>query len=182
MVLLLGLFLAAFGEGFKPFVFENYRWVQLAIGTTLIALAGLHLLGRTARLPLTGRVMDTGHQLWERVIRDPTRGGSFIYGAGFVLVGVGCTGPFLAAVAAYALGSGGFWTALSAFLIFASTMGGPVALVSILGTAASPTLARTLRRGGRQVQIVAGSLIVLVGATLVFASFTPGIFPNLLLK
>jgi len=61
-------------------------------------------------------------------------------------------------------------------------MGGLVTLVSLLGAASAPVLARTLRRGGRPIQIVAGSLIMLTGAALVYASFNPGFFDSLLLK
>jgi len=89
LVLLLGLLVAALGEGLKPYVREHFRWAQLAVGATLILLAGLHLLEQTARLPLVGRIMDKGHQIWEWVIRSPTPEGSFAFGAGFVLVGVG---------------------------------------------------------------------------------------------
>ena len=89
VVLMLGLAVATLGEGLKPFVRENFRWVQLAIGLILVTLAGLHMLDRTARFPFLGPIIDRGHQMWEQVLRNPSPGGSLIFGAGFVLVGVG---------------------------------------------------------------------------------------------
>ncbi len=89
LVVLLGLLVAALGEGLRPLVRAQFRWVQLAAGLALVLLAGLHLLGRTAHLPLMSRVMDSGQRLWEYTLRHPTPGGSFLFGGGFVLVGVG---------------------------------------------------------------------------------------------
>jgi cytochrome c biogenesis protein CcdA len=89
VVLVLGLAVATLGEGLKPFVRENFRWVQLAIGLILITLAGLHKLDRTSRFPFRGPIIDIGHQIWEHVLRNPSPGGSLTFGAGFVLVGVG---------------------------------------------------------------------------------------------
>ena len=61
-------------------------------------------------------------------------------------------------------------------------MGGIVFLISLLGAASGPVLAKSLRRYGHYVQVVSGWVIVLVGAALVFGSFNPGFFDSLILN
>ena len=70
---------------------------------------------------------------------------------------------------------------LSAFLIFAATMGLLVFLMSFLGASTGPALAIPLRVWGRRVQVASGAIIVLVGGALIYASTDPGFFNRLLL-
>lgn len=46
------------------------------------------------------------------------------HGLGYSAAGLGCTGPILAGLTVFALSTGGFGTALSAFVVFSATMGG----------------------------------------------------------
>ena len=71
---------------------------------------------------------------------------------------------------------------LSAFLIFAVTMGLLVFLMSFLGATSGPALAIPLRVWGRRVQVASGAIIVLVGGALIYASTNPGFFNRLLLS
>ena len=71
---------------------------------------------------------------------------------------------------------------LSAFLIFAATMGLLVFLMSFLGATSGPALAIPLRIWGRRVQVASGAIIVLVGGALIYASTNPGFFNRLLLS
>jgi len=71
---------------------------------------------------------------------------------------------------------------LSAFLIFAATMGLLVFLMSFLGATSGPALAVPLRVWGRRVQVASGAIIVLVGSALIYASTNPGLFMRLLLS
>ena len=77
---------------------------------------------------------------------------------------------------------GGFLLGLSAFLIFAATMGLLVFLMSFLGATSGPALAIPLRVWGRRVQVASGAIIVLVGLALIYASTNPGFFNRLLLS
>jgi cytochrome c biogenesis protein CcdA len=89
LVVALGIVVAIVGGGTKDLVAPNFRWVQLAVGLFLVTLAGLHLTGRTESLPLLGPVMGLGSRVWEGAVSRPTPRGSYLFGAGFVLVGVG---------------------------------------------------------------------------------------------
>ena len=77
---------------------------------------------------------------------------------------------------------GGFLLGLSAFLIFAATMGLLIFLMSFLGATSGPALAIPLRVWGRRVQVASGAIIVLVGGALIYASTNPGFFNRLLLS
>ena len=80
------------------------------------------------------------------------------------------------------MGVGGFVLGLSAFLIFATTMGLLVFFMSFLGATSGPALAIPLRVWGRRVQVASGAVIVLVGGALIYASTNPGFFNRLLLS
>ena len=89
IVLPIGLVVAIVGAGTKELVSPYVRWVQLGVGTFLVVVAVGHLLGKTQTLPLVGKVMGAGSQVWERSIGKPTSKGAFGFGAGYVLVGFG---------------------------------------------------------------------------------------------
>ena len=89
LVIALGILVAFVGSGTKGLIGPNFRWVQLGVGIFLVSLAVLHLAGRTERLPLVGPVMGLGSRVWEGALGNPTPRGSYLFGAGFVLVGVG---------------------------------------------------------------------------------------------
>ena len=89
LVIVLGIIVGLAGAGTKGLIAPNFRWVQLAVGLFLIGLATLHLMGQTTRLPLVGPIMGLGSRVWEGAMGRPTPRGSYLFGAGFVLVGVG---------------------------------------------------------------------------------------------
>ena len=89
LVVALGIVVAIVGGGTKDLVAPNFRWVQLGVGLFLVTLAALHLTGRTETLPVLGPVMGLGSRVWEGAVSRPTPRGSYLFGAGFVLVGVG---------------------------------------------------------------------------------------------
>ena len=89
LLIVLGIIVAVVGAETKDLIAPNFRWVQLGVGVFLVALAVLHLTGQTSRLPLVGQVMGLGSRVWEGALGKPTPRGSYFFGAGFVLVGVG---------------------------------------------------------------------------------------------
>ncbi|MCH8008866.1 MAG: hypothetical protein IIC91_08370 [Chloroflexi bacterium] len=90
LVIVLGIIVAFVGAGTKGLIAPYFRWVQFAVGLSLIGLAGLHLIGQTERLPLVGRIMTLGSRVWEGSMgARPTARGSYLFGVGFVAVGAG---------------------------------------------------------------------------------------------
>ena len=70
---------------------------------------------------------------------------------------------------------------ITAFLIFASTMGLLVFTMSFLGATSGPALAISLRLWGRRVQVVSGIIIIVVGTALIYSSATGGVLNRVLL-
>ena len=89
LLIALGIIVAVVGAETKELIAPNFRWVQLGVGVFLVAVAVLHLTGQTSRLPLVGQMMGLGSRAWEGALGKPTPRGSYLFGAGFVLVGVG---------------------------------------------------------------------------------------------
>lgn len=88
-------------------------------------------------------------------------------------------GPFLAAVAAFALSTGGFLTAFLAFLLFAATMGALMLAISLLVGASQNVALRQLRASSRAIQRVASVLLVLVGIGLIYFTLDAGTFQSI---
>ncbi len=88
-------------------------------------------------------------------------------------------GPFLAAVAAFALSTGGFLTAFLAFLLFAATMGVLMLAISLLVGASQNTVLRRLRGSSRAIQRTASVLLVLVGTGLIYFTLDAGTFQSI---
>jgi len=100
----------------------------------------------------------------------------YAYGADYVVVGIGCVGPFLAAVSAFALTTGGFLTAFLTFLLFAGTMGSLMLGVSLLVGASQNLLLKRLRSSTRSIQRAGSVLLVLVGIGLIYFTLDAGTF------
>ena len=75
--------------------------------------------------------------------------------------------PFLAAVAAFALSTGGFLAAFGAFLLFAAVMGMLMVAISVLVGASQNALLRRLRTHAREIQRVGSVLMMGVGIGLI---------------
>ena len=88
-------------------------------------------------------------------------------------------GPFLAAVAAFALSTGGFLTAFLAFMLFAATMGALMLAISILVGASQGVVLKRLRASSREIQRAASVLLVLVGTGLIYFTLDSGSFQSI---
>ena len=88
-------------------------------------------------------------------------------------------GPFLAAVAAFAMTTGGFLTAFLAFLLFAATMGALMLAISLLVGASQTAFLGRLRASSRAIQRAASLLLVLVGIGLIYFTLDAGTFQSI---
>ena len=88
-VMVLGIIVAIVGGGIKVVIAPYFRWVQLGAGLFLVIVAVLHLTGQTNRLPLVSPVVNAGSRLWDGAMGEPSPRSSFLFGSGFVAIGVG---------------------------------------------------------------------------------------------
>lgn len=93
---------------------------------------------------------------------------------------MGCTGPILAGLTVFALSTGGFNAALTAFVIFAGSMAGLMLLVSGLVATSQETLIRRLKASTPRIKQVTSILQVLAGLFNVFTALNVGLFVRLL--
>ncbi len=103
----------------------------------------------------------------------------FVYGFGYVSVGIGCAGPILSGLIIFALSFGGAVEALVAFLLFSATMAGLMIGVSLLVSASPSTLTR-LTHSGPRIKKLASLAQISVGIFLVLASYYNSLFVQLL--
>ncbi|MEE9285464.1 MAG: hypothetical protein V3V35_07040 [Dehalococcoidia bacterium] len=89
VILALGVLVAIVGGQTKDLIAPNFRWVQLAVGVILIGVAALHMVGQAGRFPLVGPITSLGSRMWQGALGKPTPRGSYLFGAGFVVVGAG---------------------------------------------------------------------------------------------
>lgn len=135
----------------------------------------------------TGRGLDF-HALEGKVAQAFTGNGGgsgkrlFTYGFGYTLLGIGCGGPILTGLVVFALASGGFLSALSAFTIYAGVMAVLMLIVAVLVSLSKESLLDQLRASTGTVKKASGVILAVVGLFLVLStvfvqSFTKIFFP-----
>lgn len=166
--LLLGLGIALLGAGLAQGLSvtgpQSNQWVQALRG---VVGAALLLLGigqwRGWNLKSYLAEVFAYRTRPEREGRRSPAANLYFYGLGYTAAGMGCTGPILAGLVVLALASGGFASALTAFLLFALTMGGLMLLVSTLVAASQESLIGRLKAAGPRIQSASSMALVLVG-------------------
>jgi cytochrome c-type biogenesis protein len=104
----------------------------------------------------------------------------YLYGLGYNAAGMGCTGPILAGLIVFALSSGGFSLALTAFLVFSLTMGALMLVISGLVAASQQTLVTRLKAATPKIKGVSSTLLVMVGVFNLYSAINLDLFLRLL--
>ncbi len=103
----------------------------------------------------------------------------FVYGFGYTAAGLGCAGPILAGLIVFALASGGFLSALLAFVIYSLTMSSLILIVSALvGLAEMKTIAR-IEEATPKIKNIAAVIQFLVGVFLIYSTYNVELFRRL---
>lgn len=111
-----------------------------------------------------------------------SKSGLFTYGFGYTLLGIGCGGPILTGLIVYAIVSGGFLSALSAFTIYAAVMAILMVIVASLVALSQESILTTLKSSTATIKKVSGVILTLVGIFLILSTifvreFTSILFP-----
>ena len=183
--LILGLIIAALGTGVGQSLSisgaEPSQLVRVFRGVVGLVLLTLGI-GQLFGWNLKPRFVDafTYHT-------RPQRGGGrgparslYLYGLGYSAAGIGCTGPILAGLMVFALSSGGFASALTAFGVFALTMGTLMLVISGLVAASRQTLITRLKAATPRIQSIASVLLILVGSFNIITALNSGLFLRVL--
>lgn len=185
--LVLGLIIAALGAGAGKSLSisssDPNQFVRIfrgVVGVILFTLGIFQLSGRT----LKPKFVDA-FAYRTRPQRGGTRSAAttlYLYGLGYNAAGMGCTGPILAGLMLAALTSGGSTSALTAFAIFALTMGSLMLTISILVAASRQSLITNLKAATPKINWLSSILLILVGlfnmyTALNLAQFVRVLFP-----
>jgi cytochrome c-type biogenesis protein len=141
---------------------------RAVVGIALLALGFSQLAGWN----LKPKIADS-LAFWTRPQRQSYRRSEtslFLYGLGYNAAGMGCTGPILAGLAIASLASGGFASALSAFFIFALTMGALMLLISLFVGASRQQLIQQLKIAGPRIRTISALAMVAVGIFQLYTS------------
>ena len=91
-----------------------------------------------------------------------------MYGFGYTLAGIGCSGGILASLIFFALTNGGLATVLTAFAIYAITMSSLMAIVSALSLNSSGILIHKMKVSSPKIKKVSGIVLVVVGLIIIY--------------
>lgn len=180
--LLIGLLGLGFGESFG-LAGDSPSFVVLiargAIGFLLIILGYSHATGRGLQFgflnPLIQRITGSKNLQQARGSRK-----FYWYGFFYPLIGIGCGGPILAALSAYAISLGGIAQILTAFFIYSLVMGALMVFVSLLVAYSKVQLLDSLKGAIGPIKKTSGILLVVVGIFLVLSSIFVKTFVGIL--
>ncbi|MGH9053267.1 MAG: cytochrome c biogenesis CcdA family protein [Acidimicrobiia bacterium] len=154
-------FLVVFGV-VGALVTVGLRWV-----ITLVPWAAL-LIG--AGLVLLGLAMLAGYQPVARLpkVRGGARSSAFLFGVAYAVASLSCTLPIFLTVVAGTITQVDFLSGLVTFLVYGLGMSLVLVSVTLALAMGKRTLVGWLRRSARYLNRVAGSILVVAGAYIVF--------------
>lgn len=152
--------------------------VRVAAGVGIAIFGLMKILDYSLNIPFVssgaGRMMSSRE--------SPTRG-LFLYGMGYNVAGVGCTGPILLGLVLYAFTIGSYYATMAAFLAFSLTMAILMVLVTVLAGLSKNAVIKSLGRVTPTISKVGGIVMFAVGIFIVTFTgnefFTRSFFPFL---
>lgn len=159
--IIVGLVIAALGST-APFAKDPREDIPIILGVRVVAgliiafLGLMTVLGKHLEIPLLLNLI--GRVSFGKSI--------FLYGMLYNGAAIGCTGPILLGLILYALTSGSFISAFTAFIIFALTMGVLMIILTTLTAIFKQTAAQKLAPLTPTIQKLAGYVMIFVGVSI----------------
>jgi cytochrome c-type biogenesis protein len=179
--LLLGVFIALLGSGIAkglsisgPEPSQFVRYFRGGVGVLLLILGFGQLFGWNIKPTLIDAFAYRTRPERKRKL-SPAKN-LYLYGFGYNAAGMGCTGPILAGLMILTLSSGGFGSALTAFVIFSLTMMVLMMIVSGLVSASQQTLISKLKANTVKIKSAASLMLILVGMFNIYSAFDLDLF------
>ena len=170
--LILGIIMGFLGESFLKSFSLNHPFVRLfrgGVGLVLLILGLMYIAGRGFRFPFFERIGRTFQSLR---MTSPSAS-MYIYGFGYNMIGIACTGPILAIMLISAFAFGSFVAALFTFLVYSFTMALMMVFVSILSAYAKEELINKLRTSVINIKRISGIILIIVAIFLTISSLYP---------
>ena len=92
----------------------------------------------------------------------------YMYGFGYTLAGIGCSGGILASLIFFALTNGGLASVLTAFAIYAATMSSLMAIVSALSLNSNGILIHKMKVSSPKIKKISGIVLVVIGLIIIY--------------
>lgn len=160
--ILVGLIIAALGST-APFAKDPREDISLILGIRTVAGLLIVALGVLTVLDRPLPIPSFVHRLMGRASFGKS---IFLYGLLYNGAAIGCTGPILLGLTLYALSTGSFASAFTAFVIFALTMG---VLMILLTTAIAIGKEKAIKKLAPLTPVIkklAGWVMIFVGLTI----------------
>jgi cytochrome c-type biogenesis protein len=141
---------------------EGVPWLTMAIGAALVAFGISLLVGRGPRFTLPR--LDKGG-------RTRRFGSMVLFGMSYAIASLGCTLPIFLIAVAGTTERANLLSGVSAFFAYAAGMSVVLLFVSLALALAREGMVRRLRSVLRYVDLIAGGLLVVVGAYLTYYGY-----------
>ena len=106
---------------------------------------------------------------------DGTRTGLFWYGVAYGSAATGCVAPVVVGLLTASIGRG-ILTGLFVFLIFAATAGALMVAFTMMVAASESTIVDKLKASTRQIEMVGGTVMIIVGLYLMYYFLSASVF------
>ncbi|MBM3934922.1 MAG: cytochrome c biogenesis protein CcdA [SAR202 cluster bacterium] len=167
-VLLFGVVGGVISAGAQSIKFA-IPWIGLCIGV-LLALAGAWLLsGGKLYSGIAARAASH--------MGDPSSvsvKGYFLFGLSYATASLSCTLPIFLAVIGTSLATGGFWSAVGQFIVYALGMGTVILVLTLAVALFRGATVGALRKVLPYTQTLSAAFMILAGAYIVFYWLTAG--------
>lgn len=176
---LIGLLGAGFGKSFAlagDTPNSSVRIFRGVVGSLLAIFGIMHFRGVNFHMSFLDKL---SRGLTTPKDKGPLMG-MYLYGFGYNALGIGCGGPIMAGLLTFAFVSGGFSSALSAFIIYSLTMVVLMLLISILVGLSKDTLINKMKSSSGTIKKFTGIILFLVGLFLLLSSIFTRTFVGIL--
>lgn len=164
---LIGVLGENFGKSFSissPQPNAYVRIVRGIIGMVLILFGLSQYFGRGG---IFHSISHYGNKL---ISQQSSHAKAFTYGFAYNIIGIGCVGPILSGLVLFALGSGGFSSAFTAFVVFSLTMAFLMFVLSYLISLVKSRNIERLTNITPKIKRWSAVILLLVGFYLVLSS------------
>jgi len=170
--LILGMLMGFLGEGFVKSFTLNHPFVRVfrgVVGLILLILGLMYIFGKGFHYPFFEQIGRNFQSLRSKSASVSM----YVYGFGYNLIGIACTGPILTIVLISAFATGNFVSALFTFVVYSFTMMLMMTFVSLLSAYAKEELIKKLRASLPSIRRVSGIILIIVAIFLTISSLYP---------